>query len=63
MTEVTGGGLQYYSKQKGSAGTADPIDQRSTVGWKAIKVAKILVQEYMVRIESSSANESTAVAN
>lgn len=63
VTEVTGGGLQYYAKQKGSAGTADPIDQRSTVGWKAIKVAKILVQEYMVRIESSSANESTAVAN
>lgn len=63
VTEVTGGGLQYYSKQKGSAGTADPIDQRSSVGWKATRAVKILVPEYMVRIESSSANEKTAIEN
>lgn len=35
VTEVTGGGLQTIIKQLGSAGTADPLDQRSTVGWKA----------------------------
>jgi N4-gp56 family major capsid protein len=54
VTEITGGGLQTIVKQKGSAGTADPLDQRSSVGWKAIKTAEILVDNYMVRIESKS---------
>lgn len=54
VTEISGGGLQHIVKQLGSAGTADPINQRSTVGWKATKVAKRLVEEYMVRIESLS---------
>jgi N4-gp56 family major capsid protein len=53
-TEIQGGGLQHFVKQRGSAGTADPIDQRSTVGWKASHVAEILVQQYMVRIESGA---------
>ena len=64
VTEVTGGGLETIVKQKGSAGTADPLDQRSSVGWKAIKTAEILVQNYIVRVESCSARFSaTAVAN
>ena len=64
MTEITGGGLQTIVKQKGSAGTADPLDQRSTVGWKAIKTAEILIQDYIVRVESCSAKFSaTAAAN
>ena len=54
VTEVTGGGLQHIVKQLGSSGTADPLNQRATVGWKAIKTAEILVQQYMVRIESTS---------
>lgn len=54
VTEIEGGGLQHFVKQRGSAGTADPIDQRSTVGWKATKTAEILVQQYMVRIESGA---------
>ena len=63
-TEITGGGLQTIVKQKGSAGTADPLDQRSTVGWKAIKTAEILIQDYIVRVESCSAKFSaTATAN
>ena len=33
VTEITGGGLQTIIKQLGSAGTADPLDQRSTVGY------------------------------
>ena len=33
ITEVTGGGLQTIVKQKGSAGSADPLDQRSSVGY------------------------------
>lgn len=53
-TEISGGGLQHITKQLGSAGTADPLNQRATVGWKATKVTKRLVEEYMVRIESTS---------
>ena len=64
VTEITGGGLQTIVKQKGSAGTADPLDQRSSVGWKAIKTAKILIPNYLVRVESKSATFSaTAKAN
>jgi N4-gp56 family major capsid protein len=54
VTEVTGGGLQTIVKQKGSAGTADPLDQRSSVGWKAIKTAEILLPTYLIRVESCS---------
>ena len=54
ITEVTGGGLQTIVKQKGSAGTADPLDQRSSVGWKAIRTAELLIPNYIVRVESYS---------
>ena len=54
VTEITGGGLQHIVKQLGSAGTADPLNQRATAGWKAIKVAERLVEEYMVRVETTS---------
>lgn len=64
VTEIEGGGLQTIVKQKGSAGTADPLDQRSSVGWKAIKTAKILIPDYLLRVESCSARYSkTAKAN
>ena len=64
VTEVSGGGLQTIVKQKGSAGTADPLDQRSSVGWKAIKTAELLIPNYLVRVESKSATFSgTAAAN
>lgn len=62
-TEITGGGLQTVIKQKGSAGTADPLDQRSSVGWKATKTAEILMDNYMVRIESCVADFNTTPAN
>ena len=54
VTEVTGGGLQHIVKQLGSAGTADPLNQRATAGWKAIKTAERLVEPYMLRIETTS---------
>jgi N4-gp56 family major capsid protein len=41
-------------KQKGSAGSADPLDQRSTVGWKAL-IATVRLQELaMIRVEHCS---------
>jgi N4-gp56 family major capsid protein len=63
VTEITGGGLQTIIKQKGSAGTADPLDQRSSIGWKAIKTAEILVDAYMVRVECKSALSDKADVN
>lgn len=53
-TEVSGLGLQHIVKQLGSGGTTDPLNQRSTTGWKATKTAERLVEEYMIRIEHSS---------
>lgn len=58
-----GGGLQTIVKQLGSGGTADPLNQRATAGWKAMKTAKILYDDYIVRIESASSystNSATA---
>ena len=63
ITEVTGGGLQTIVKQLGSAGSADPLDQRSTVGWKAIKTAEILLDAYMYRVECTSAFSGNAEMN
>ena len=54
VTEITGGGLQHIVKQLGSAGTADPLDQRATCGWKATKTAERLVEQYMIRVETAS---------
>ena len=54
LGDIAGGGLQTIIKQKGSGGTADPLDQRATIGWKAAKTAEILVDEYMVRIETGA---------
>lgn len=64
VTEITGGGLETIIKQLGSAGVADALNQRSSVGWKATKTAEILVDAYMVRVEHKSAfGADEAVAN
>lgn len=60
VTEIEGGGLQHIVKPLGSAGSADPLNQRATVGWKAIKTAERLVEPYMVRIETCSTFDSPA---
>ena len=60
VTEVTGGGLQHIVKQLGSSGAADPLNQRASVGWKAVKVAERLVEQYMIRIETGSTFNSGA---
>lgn len=61
VTEVTGGGLETIVKQLGAG--QDPLNQRATVGWKGIKTAERLVEQYMVRVESLSAYSADAVAN
>ena len=61
ITEITGGGLQTIIKQIGSSGVADALDQRGSIGWKAMKTAEILVEPYMVCIESKSAMSDSVV--
>jgi hypothetical protein len=63
-TEVTGGGLETFVKQLGSAGSADPLNQRASVGWKATHTAEILHPDYLIRVECCSARKSaTAKGN
>jgi N4-gp56 family major capsid protein len=47
-------------KPLGSAGTGDPLDQRSTVGWKTTTVSKILNDAFAVSIVSSSSQGANA---
>jgi N4-gp56 family major capsid protein len=49
---LSGNAMSTYVKALGSAGTADPLEQRSTVGWKATTITQILNQAWMLRIES-----------
>jgi N4-gp56 family major capsid protein len=51
---LSGQALNTYVKQLGSAGTADPLEQRSTVGWKATTTTKILNDSWMIRLESAA---------
>jgi N4-gp56 family major capsid protein len=61
VTSVTGGGVEHIVKQKGYGN--DPLNQRSSIGWKGLKTAKRLVEEYMVRIESGSTFSGSAKTN
>lgn len=61
--ELEGGGLQHFVKQLGSAGTADPLNQRATVGYKFTHAALILDETRIVRAESLSEMSENAVAN
>lgn len=45
------GTTELIFKGLGSAGSADPLNQRQTMGWKEYFVAKILNDAFMVRIE------------
>jgi N4-gp56 family major capsid protein len=61
VTSVTGGGIEHIVKQKGYGD--DPLNQRSSIGWKGLKTAKRLVEEYIIRIESGSTFSNTAKEN
>lgn len=61
VTSVNGGGVEHIVKQKGYGN--DPLNQRSSIGWKGLKTAKRLVEEYLIRIESGSSFGKTAKAN
>ncbi len=61
VTDIEGGGLEHIVKQRGYGN--DPLNQRSSVGWKATKVAKRLLEEYLIRFESGSEFSATAEEN
>ncbi len=52
ITDIAGGGIEHIVKQRGYGN--DPLNQRSSIGWKGIKTVKILIDEYMYRVESAS---------
>lgn len=61
MIDPAGAGAEMIVKAKGSAGTADPLNQRSTVGYKFSDATKILYPERVIRVEcvSSFGNADT----
>ncbi len=60
-TDIAGGGIEHIVKQKGYGN--DPLNQRSSIGWKALKTCEILVEEYLLRVESSSSYSDVADMN
>ena len=56
-------GTEVIVKPRGSSGTADPLDQRSSVGWKGVHAAAILYDEYIVRLECGSSYSGEDQAN
>ena len=51
ISRISGEAMRNIIKPLGSGGTADPLEQRSTSGWKATFIAKILNENYAVIIE------------
>lgn len=56
ISRISGKAMENIVKPLGSAGTADPLNQRATSGWKANKTAKILQELFMLRIEHAVAS-------
>ena len=48
---LSGAGLSFIFKPTGSAGSADPLDQRWTSAWKAAQTARILNDLFLLRVE------------
>jgi N4-gp56 family major capsid protein len=46
--------LQNIVKPLGSSGTADPLNQRATSGWKLSFVGKITQQSWLIRVEHAN---------
>jgi len=55
MVDLSGGNAQPIVKGFGSGGTNDPLDQRTTVGWKAWQAFRILQDLYILVVISTNA--------
>lgn len=53
VTRLAGHAMEIIQKELGSAGTADPANQRASAAWKAWFTAVILNNSFMTRVEHS----------
>lgn len=51
---LNGATTKMYRKPLGSAGSADPIDQIQTMGWKQISARLVTNQNWLVRVETAA---------
>lgn len=54
IVELSGQNLRTFRKQRGSSGTADPLDQRSTVGYKFSNATPILDADRAIEMYAAS---------
>lgn len=55
VLDIENNKAEVIVKGRGSSGTADPLNQRSTVGWKIpLYGAKIVIPDYICRVECGS---------
>jgi N4-gp56 family major capsid protein len=60
IVNLAGHNLQTVFKPLGSAGTADPLNQQQTMGWKVTFGTKILQQGFMLRWEGATSTGSNS---
>jgi N4-gp56 family major capsid protein len=58
IVDLAGHNLQTVFKPLGSAGTADPLNQQSSMGWKVTFGVKRLQEPFMLRYETSTSTGS-----
>lgn len=64
VVKLDNSNVEVIVKGRGSSGTSDPLNQRSTIGWKANGFgAEIVIPEYIVRVESGSYFSDTDESN
>ena len=56
VVPLSGEAMSNIVKALGSSGTADPLNQRATSGWKAITTTAILNDAFMYRVEHANTN-------
>lgn len=54
VTEIEGGAAKNIIKPFGSGGTEDPLEQRATSGWKMTFAARILNDNFIVKLDNVS---------
>lgn len=62
--KLDGSGAEIIVKPKGSSGTEDPLNQRSTIGWKIpLFGAQVVIPEYIVDLVCASSFSDIAKTN
>ena len=60
VVDLAGHNLRSIYKPLGSAGSADPLDQQQTMGWKCAFTTKILQEAFMLRVEHATSTGSNS---